>query len=201
MSDERVIPGYNSTFNLAKHIARYNLALPYCDNGKVLDFACGTGYGSKIISMVASEVVGWDKDRDTIDYALANFGGKKISYYQVDIEEPIKVHEVKGADKYGVVICFETLEHLKNPAEAMQKLSEILTMGGMFIASVPLNEKPGQNEHHLHTYTLDEARKLFSGFEMVRETIQAELSFYPAEYADEFPDERVYYIFVGIKNS
>ena len=52
-ADERVIPGISNTFNLQKHIARYNFVLSEVKDKSVLDLACGTGYGSFLMSLVA----------------------------------------------------------------------------------------------------------------------------------------------------
>ena len=48
---ERVIPKKMSPMNnlLLEHIARYQFALPYLE-GRVLDMACGAGYGTHMIA-------------------------------------------------------------------------------------------------------------------------------------------------------
>ena len=50
---ERIDPE-NTTFihkgTLLQHLERYKFVLEFCKNKNVLDAACGTGYGSKLIS-------------------------------------------------------------------------------------------------------------------------------------------------------
>jgi 2-polyprenyl-3-methyl-5-hydroxy-6-metoxy-1,4-benzoquinol methylase len=198
MSEERVVPGQSGVLNLMRHVARYNLALQYSAGKRVLDAACGTGYGSKLLSMIAEDVVGWDNDGDTISHALKHFGSQNISYYCVDLEKlpDYKVSAVGGVKLFDTLVCFETLEHLEDPTLFLNRSIGLLNKDGLIIASVPLNEVAGQNEHHKQVYTLETASALFSMFNTVISMVQAGMSFYPAQV--EFSrDPRTYYIFVG----
>ena len=53
----------------ADHLPRYKLAQKYCEGKKVLDIACGTGYGSKELAEVASSVIGIDVDKASVELA------------------------------------------------------------------------------------------------------------------------------------
>ncbi|WP_308436519.1 class I SAM-dependent methyltransferase [Virgibacillus salexigens] len=57
---------------LIEHIARYHFASNHA-NGNVLDFACGSGYGSHIIAKLCknqiNKIVGLDNDKQVIEYA------------------------------------------------------------------------------------------------------------------------------------
>lgn len=198
MSEERVVPGKTNTQNTAKHIARYNLALTAVDGKTVLDAACGSGYGTRILSMVAKDVVGWDIDSKTIDYALKNYSAENNRFYVQDLNniEKNNLREKGIVGSFDSVVSFETLEHLENPTKTLNEFKKIMIPGGVLIASVPLNEKDGQNEFHKHTYTLATARNLFSSFRSEAELIQKGLSFYPAQ--PQFATEPFsYYIFIG----
>jgi 2-polyprenyl-3-methyl-5-hydroxy-6-metoxy-1,4-benzoquinol methylase len=199
MSYLRVVPGITPVENVGKHVARYNLAMMYCQNARVLDAACGSGYGTRILSMVAKEVVGWDSDKEAVDYALSHFGAENSAFYTVDLQRKIKKNLVGVTSPFDAVVSLETLEHLEKPEKAVELFEDLLRPNGFIIASVPLNEFKGQNEHHLHTYTLQSARDLFLGFNPIDELVQHSLSFYPVDVLDSFPDEPVYYLFVGSK--
>lgn len=68
---ERVIPKKMSPMNnlLLEDIARYQFALPYLE-GRVLDMACGAGYGTHMIAKqrkkFIDEVIGIDIDPEII---------------------------------------------------------------------------------------------------------------------------------------
>ena len=52
-----------------EHIHRYKFALNYVKSKKILDIACGEGYGSNILSSEAEKVLGIDISSESINYA------------------------------------------------------------------------------------------------------------------------------------
>lgn len=171
-ADERVIPGKTAVGNVQKHIARYNLAMQFAQDNKVLDIACGSGYGTKLLSWVAKEVHGVDVSKEAYDTALKDFGSKNSTFYLKDF------YEYTPKSEYDAIVCFETMEHLEDLKKAENKLLSMLKPGGVIIFSLPLNEEPEFNEHHKHTFTVEQARKLFSEQETLAELIQFGVSFF-----------------------
>lgn len=198
MSDERAIPGQTAVFNVMKHIARYNLALQFCDHRRVLDAACGVGYGTHLISQVAIDVVGWDIDRPTIDYARETYGRPNSSFYDLDIEKFDKEapNSIGLVNPIDTLVCFETLEHLFDPELFLSKVRSVMSRKAFIVASVPLNEPQGWNEHHRHIYTIPEAQHLFRGFAKSAEIVQRDLSFIPTT-DPQAKQLYSYYIFIG----
>jgi len=200
MSDLRVVPGITGVHNVCKHIARYNMALDSCNSKRVLDAACGVGYGTRIISMVAREVVGWDIDQTAIDQAMTEYNARNSAYYCVDIENIGNKREIGAHSPFDTIVSLETIEHVNDPEALIANFSELLVPGGFLVASVPLNEVKGSNEHHQHVYTLETAKELFTNFHPITELVQHGLSFYPTQFCDQFPNDNVYYLFAGIKS-
>lgn len=198
MADERVVPGQTGVLNVMKHIARYNLALQLCQGKRVLDAACGSGYGSKILSMVSREVVGWDIDRSTIDYARKNYGSDHSSFYPVDLNNLGKIDRrtIGGSNSFDTLVCFETLEHLEDPPKFLSEIARFCLPAATIIASLPLNEPQGFNEHHRHRYTLETAKDLFSSVKEMGSFIQREVNFYtPTPHNST--ELYTYFIFAG----
>jgi protein-L-isoaspartate O-methyltransferase len=71
-SGERHIPGHGGWAMDADHRTRYLACAPHCEGKRVLDAACGSGYGTAILAQEASQVVGIDLDQEAVDYALDN---------------------------------------------------------------------------------------------------------------------------------
>lgn len=186
MADERVVPGKTHIHNVQKHIARYNVALQYCNDVKVLDIASGSGYGSKLLSWVAKEVRGVDNDREAYDYALKHFGASNITYELADF------YDAKG--QYDTIVCFETIEHLEDLEKAQNKLVSMLKPGGILIFSVPLNEEPGFNEHHKHVFKVSDARELFPQLQSMGELMQMGVNFFQVD--ENWDKNFTYYIAV-----
>ena len=59
---ERIDPTIVPTGVLTVHRVRYEFAVPYCRGKRVLDVACGAGYGSDLLAGVARRVTGLDVD-------------------------------------------------------------------------------------------------------------------------------------------
>ncbi|GAA3317268.1 hypothetical protein GCM10020331_015510 [Ectobacillus funiculus] len=79
---ERIIPKLMKPMNgmLLEHIARYYFAIPYI-KGRVLDIACGTGYGCHMVAKdrkrEVHEIIGVDVDQETILYANREYNHQK----------------------------------------------------------------------------------------------------------------------------
>jgi 2-polyprenyl-3-methyl-5-hydroxy-6-metoxy-1,4-benzoquinol methylase len=186
MKDERVIPGETNVINLQKHIARYNLALQFSQGKEVLDIACGTGYGSNLLSLVAERVTGIDRCKWAIDFAKENYQNKKINFQTKDF--------YKQFGQYDTVVCFETVEHLRSIKKTENKVLEWLKPGSFFVFSVPLNEEPDYNAYHFHQFDLKGAKTLFSKISTIGELIQTGSNF---TSIDDYQNQRFsYYIAV-----
>ena len=104
IGEERAVPGLTDLGNVCLHIARYNFALLYCDKKKVVDAACGSGYGSSILSLVAAHVTGIDISESAISYANTRFSLANGEYKLGDLSDM--------KEEADVIVSFETTEHL-----------------------------------------------------------------------------------------
>jgi hypothetical protein len=125
------------------HVARYEWAarrLPFAS--RVVDLACGVGYGSRILAEAGHEVAAIDRDAEAIAYARAHYRHERVCFSVRDGEA-----YVRPAD---VAVCFETIEHIADPAPLLRALREAAPL---LIASVP-NEYVfpycGYKFHHRH---------------------------------------------------
>lgn len=141
------------------HLARYEWIRNNFLSGIncVLDFACGIGYGSHILSEKV-RVHGYDIDDETLAYARENFSnGSKVTYTKADGNCP---PNLGTAD---LAVSFETIEHIQDP----RPLLKALRAAPRLIASVP-NESvfPWQTEDgktiafHYRHYTKTEFAEL-----------------------------------------
>lgn len=197
MSEERVVPGKTNIVNVMKHIARYNIALSACERKDVLDCACGSGYGSFLLSQVSNTVCGIDIAKDAISHAEENYSRGNITFHQRSAEDLLSVFK---EDCFDTIVCFETLEHLEDPVKVLADFKKLLKKDGTLIASVPLNEDPGQNEHHKHVYDLTSALGLFNknGFLLNSDTVQSGINFY--DYDHPINKEKFVYYVGSYKN-
>ena len=140
---ERVLISYPYVNqNIKKHICRYVFASQF-SSGVCLDCACGSGYGSVVLSEKCKEVFGIDKSEEAIDFANKENSKDNILY------SVKKAEDMDFAIGYfDTVVSLETIEHIKNShlETFLQTVDRILKDGGVFIVSSPMlryaNRKP-----------------------------------------------------------
>ena len=157
---ERFIPNMNLGEEIeAEHFHRYNALEMLVKGKKVLDAACGEGYGSKILSQFCDSIVGIDIDELTINNAKNKYKDKKnMSFINSSIEKlPF------SDNTFDVVVSFETIEHVNEIIQDkfLKEVSRVLKDGGIFIISTP-NKKiysdieEGSNHYHVKEFYKDE---------------------------------------------
>jgi len=122
---------------IREHLIRYTFALQNVFDKDVLDVACGTGYGTYLMSYWAKSVTGYDNDKQTIKGIKRNFQMRAPAFLEardLDIETNLGNNLTKDFD---VVTCFETLEHLENPEQLILSIKKHLRPNGVFYFSTP----------------------------------------------------------------
>ena len=151
MAVERFDPISEQNKMVLDHYARYLFAAPIVSGKRVLDIACGFGYGSYLLAdHQADSVVGIDVSDVAIVYAQTHYAHENILYIVQDILSLSK----DALGLFDVIVCFETIEHIADPKGAIHVLSSLLTPDGLLIISVPNEgEQPSSNPFHLTTFT------------------------------------------------
>ncbi len=192
LTEERVIPKKMNCLNslLLEHIARYHFSVNEV-TGRVLDIACGVGYGSFLIAKYCKksvpQVVGIDCDPATIHYANRTYNHPRCTYYVDDALRP------DLADTYGQfdsIMSFETLEHLNDDRAFLHNLKTLLKPGGKLIVSTPLGAGrayPSKQDFHKFQLTEEEFIDLFQDFSLVSFYQQHGLVFRPYEKGQKYP--------------
>ena len=116
------------------HVARYEYAarvLP--PKSSVIDFACGVGYGTRILADAGHAAHGFDIDRGAIAYANEHYRhpGGKTDFSVANGNAPGELGDADAA------VCFETIEHLEDPRPLLKALR---LSAPLLVASVPNEE-------------------------------------------------------------
>lgn len=167
---ERIIPDLlKPTSGLyLEHIARYYFSIPYI-TGRVLDIACGTGYGTQFIAKSTknkgtTEIIGVDLDPMTIKYAKDRYNHQLITYEVGDGMDPALADRL---GQFDTILSFETIEHVPDDKIFMENLYKMLRPGGTLVISTPFGEgrgKPCGQKFHYHQLTAEEFEALFAHF-------------------------------------
>jgi SAM-dependent methyltransferase len=134
-----------------RHIARYLKAREYVSGRNVVDVACGGGYGSLILSDVAS-YRGID-----LDYRAIQEAHREFPEFTFDCGSIYELPFPNGS--VGAVTSFETLEHLDCPQRAMKEIARVLKHRGIVIGSIPINHP--DRIFHYKPYSAAEAFDIF----------------------------------------
>ncbi len=112
---------------------RSKLEIPF-DKKNVLDVGCGYGHLLYAVKKnCGSRVRGVEPSAE-----IAAVGEK---YFDIEIT-PEVLENFKAEDKYNIILCSHTLEHVDNPISFLKKLKELLAEEGLIYIEVPNVMKP-----------------------------------------------------------
>jgi SAM-dependent methyltransferase len=131
-----------------EHRQRYEFVAEQCRGLRVLDVACGVGYGSQILAeRGAASVVGVDISQEAVDIARTRFAHPNVEYRVGDARKLEFLRQ-----RFDVAISFETIEHLADPKALIEAVHGVLNPGGLFACSTPnpdFHNKSCENPYHL----------------------------------------------------
>jgi 2-polyprenyl-3-methyl-5-hydroxy-6-metoxy-1,4-benzoquinol methylase len=155
------------------HYKRYEFACNFINNDDVVgDFACGSGYGSIMLSKKSKSVTGVDICNRTIEEIK-----KRYSEVNNVTFEKENLLNLKYENIFDKIISFETIEHFdENEINRILNIfHKSLKENGKLIFSTPYNQEKCVNSMLFHKY-----------FYIIEETIQKLVS-------NLFEIEKLYY--------
>jgi 2-polyprenyl-3-methyl-5-hydroxy-6-metoxy-1,4-benzoquinol methylase len=151
------------SYHAAQHVVRYATVKDIVAGKRVLDVACGEGYGVRLLlEWGAREVVGVEISPAAVATAKRQFGGEGATFLVGDAEALGKV--LDGVEPFDLVVSFETVEHLARPDDFLAYLPGLLAPGGAIAISCPNDPAhvlgDQNNPFHMREYRFDEFRSL-----------------------------------------
>ncbi|MFN2273116.1 MAG: methyltransferase domain-containing protein [Anaerolineae bacterium] len=134
---------------------------------RILDLACGTGYGSRLLASVG-EVVGVDMDEEVVEHANRHYKTENTSF---EVGNADDVNFLDHLGTFDVVVSLATIEHLEDHYRFLAWVKRILRPGGASIISCPSTfTRDWAAPHHRRDISCRAARRLFQkcGFEIVK---------------------------------
>lgn len=151
-----------SALEAAIHLLRYSVVKKFCPGKRVLDIACGEGYGSALMAdWGAAHVDGVDIDESAVLAARRLFSRDNVFFRTASGEDAFSALE---QNTYDLIVSLETLEHVTNVDAYLESLAKLRAEGGIVIISCPndhwyYGDGPG-NPYHRRRLTFDEFRIL-----------------------------------------
>ncbi len=158
---ERFLPWISGAQIHYEHLHRYAFATQFVKSKKVIDLACGEGYGSSMLASEAEYVVGIEIDRNTVEHARTKYTRNNLEFIQGSI---LSV-PVEGERLFDVAVCFEGIEHVAEHDKLLSEVKRLLKEDGIFVVSTPnkalYSDTPAfNNPYHVKELYLDEFTNL-----------------------------------------
>ena len=136
------------------HVATYDFAEQFTRGKRVLDYGCGSGYGSARIAQSAASVDALDVAADAIAHAREQYVRPNLRF---DVVDPVE--RIPFADaSFDTVLSFQVFEHVADTAHYLSEIRRVLVPGGQLVLVTPDRstrllplQKPW-NRWHLHEY-------------------------------------------------
>jgi ubiquinone/menaquinone biosynthesis C-methylase UbiE len=135
----------------AEHLVRYRLAAQLASGRRVLDVACGEGYGTALLAAAgARSATGLDVDEVTVSHARSRHPGP--TFIVADVQE-LPFEDAS----FDLVVCFETIEHVDDADRVLAELKRVLAQDGLLLVSTPnKHQYLVENEFHRREFFHEE---------------------------------------------
>ncbi|QGK68234.1 glycosyltransferase [Allosaccharopolyspora coralli] len=162
---ERCVPWADDVQVVYEHYHRYALASRFARGKRVLDLACGEGYGSKLLAAEASTVVGVDIDERAVEHAVRTYGDEGLRFRTGSITDP---DTLADEPPFDVIVCFEAIEHVADHEAVLHLVNSRLTSGGLVLMSTPdaevyTGEHGNDNPFHVKEMSRGQFERLLQG--------------------------------------
>ncbi len=162
LTGERTLPDVPAeNYWYRRHLAVYEWIGERVQGQRVIDMACGEGYGAATLAHTAASVIGVDANPDAFEHARARYTRPGIEFERALVE------------RYGqpgmcdAITFLQTIEHVANPEDVLRRFKELLAPGGVLYMSTPnlltlapQGAEKSDNPWHLKEYRAHEFRVL-----------------------------------------
>lgn len=148
------------------HIATYDFALPFIEGGRVLDYGCGSGYGTHRVAAACNQIIGVDIAQEAIDFARSRYSAPNLSFDKI---QPVDQAPLPyDSASFDAVLSFQVIEHIRDAGPYLSEIARVLKPGGVFLCATPdrstrlfSRQKPW-NIWHVHEYDETDLRNALS---------------------------------------
>jgi SAM-dependent methyltransferase len=158
LTGERTLPDVpEENYWFQRHLVVYEWIAQRVHGLRVVDLACGEGYGSDVLARTAASVVGVDANPEAFEHARAKY--KQVRFERTMVE--------LWQGDVDCVVFLQTIEHIQDPDAMLEHVRELIGPDGVAYISTPnvltLAPKGAErsgNPWHVREYRPDEYREL-----------------------------------------
>jgi SAM-dependent methyltransferase len=160
LTGERTLPDVpEENYWYRRHLVVYEWIAARVAGMRVVDMACGEGYGSNVLAGMAGSVVGVDANPQAHEHARLRYARPNLRFERDLVE--------RFAEPCAAVVFLQTIEHVQDAGAILDHFRAMLAPGGVAYVSTPnllTLAPPGaeksDNPWHVHEYRAAEFRRL-----------------------------------------
>jgi SAM-dependent methyltransferase len=157
LTGERTLPDVPAeNYWFRRHLVVYEWIAERCAGLKVVDMACGEGYGTHVLARRAREVTGVDANPEAFEHARLKYTRPGVRF----VRNMVELH----AELCDVVVFLQTIEHVPDPEGVLRHFKEMA--GAVYVSTpnlltlAPPGAGKSGNPWHLREYRVAEFRAL-----------------------------------------
>ena len=160
LTGERTLPDVpEENYWFRRHLVVYEWIAGRVRGRRVIDMACGEGYGTAALARTAASVIGVDANPEAHEHARQRYRLENVRFERALVEA--------FSEPADAVVFLQTIEHLREPGGVLEHFRSLLSDGGSVFVSTPnvLTLAPkgasrSDNPWHVHEYRLAEFERL-----------------------------------------
>jgi SAM-dependent methyltransferase len=162
LTGERTLPDVpEENYWFRRHLVVYEWIAARIGGRRVVDLACGEGYGTAVLAETAEHVTGVDANPDAFEHARLKYTGERVAIERDMVET--------WTGDVDCVVFLQTIEHVHDPDAVLEHIRALIGPAGVAYVSTPNvltlapegAERSG-NPWHIKEYRPAEYRELCS---------------------------------------
>jgi 2-polyprenyl-3-methyl-5-hydroxy-6-metoxy-1,4-benzoquinol methylase len=130
LTGERTLPDVPAeNYWYRRHLAVYDWIADRVAGLRVIDMACGEGYGAAVLAGRAGGVVGVDANPEAHDHARLRYSGANLRFERGMIET--------FAVPCDAIVFLQTIEHVQDPGGVLERFKDLVGPGGVVFVTTP----------------------------------------------------------------
>ena len=164
LTGERTLPDVPAeNYWYRRHLVVYEWIAERVAGKRVIDLACGEGYGSAVLARTAASVVGVDANPEAHEHAAARYSGENVRFERELIET--------FSEPADAVVFLQTIEHVQDPGAILEHCKELVAGSDDPVVYVttpnlltlaPEGAEKSENPWHVKEYRASEFAELCS---------------------------------------
>jgi 2-polyprenyl-3-methyl-5-hydroxy-6-metoxy-1,4-benzoquinol methylase len=161
LTGERTLPDVpEENYWYRRHLVVYEWIAAQVGGRRVIDMACGEGYGSNLLAEAAASAVGVDANPEAHEHARLRYVRDNLRFERALVES--------FSEPCDAVVFLQTIEHVQDPGAILEHFKSMLAPGSgvayvstpNLLTLAPAGAEKSDNPWHVREYRAAEFRQL-----------------------------------------